>query len=109
MTTPINSDRPTGEIVAEAEARIRAAGREPKSSERWEGDGIWQVWIAGTEGEACLGLTIGGNDTGMDPGISLDGDGEGGDCPEDTSMWPQARTWEEAIRHLTVEAATKPQ
>ncbi len=93
-----NWNRTTAEIVAEIEREIRARGRTPASAERDEGDGVWTVWIEhGTEGDSSRSIDVGGNDTGMDPGVDLYnglGAGHENESGADTTM-------EEAIGWLT--------
>ena len=76
----------TAENVAAIEAGIRARGKTPQSAERWEGDGVWHVWIAHeTEGASSRSVEVGGNDTGMTPGCSLyNGLGAGHEADEAT-------------------------
>lgn len=98
-----NWNRTTAENVAAIEAGIRERGYEPESTERWEGDGVWQVWIKhGTEGASSRSAHVGGNDTGMDPGADLS-DGMGGEeakinaTPAETVDWLTGRPAEEIL------------
>lgn len=73
----IDLNRTTAEIVAEIRAAASAAGTETKAAERWEGDGVIEIWRAGQRGPGTRGLIVAGRDTQYEPAIDADaGDGE---------------------------------
>jgi hypothetical protein len=73
----IDLNRTTAEIVAEIRAAASAAGIETEAAERWEGDGVTEIWRRGEHGPGTHSLTVAGRDTQYEPAIDADaGDGE---------------------------------
>jgi len=84
----IDKTRTTAGITEQIEAAIRAAGHEPRSEERWEGDGVTETWIPGAPGKRTIHTA--GTDSGLTPAVRTADD-------EDREI----TTTEEAIAHLT--------
>jgi hypothetical protein len=83
-------DRKTESVVADLRARLRARGVETLAAERWEGDGVWQVWVEGRP----RSVHVGGHDQHCSPGeggacLSAGDGGAPADCPtlEDAVAW----------------------
>lgn len=64
-----NWSRTTAELVAEIEAGLKALGMEVVAKERWEGDGVWQIWVEkDTQGSSSRSVHVGGTDNSCSPG-----------------------------------------
>jgi hypothetical protein len=64
-----NWSRTTAELVAEIRSGLAALGVEVTAQERWEGDGVWQIWVKeGTQGASSRSVHVGGTDTSCSPG-----------------------------------------